>query len=85
MILCKSNIIEDKFVLIFREILKVIYLFKQFTCMYCLQAGITDEDVHSKAKTILIEMGTFFQIQVYIHFIYFEITLFLHLLQKVYV
>ncbi|VDI52208.1 farnesyl diphosphate synthase [Mytilus galloprovincialis] len=26
-------------------------------------AGITDEDVHSKAKTILIEMGTFFQIQ----------------------
>ena len=30
----------------------------------CFQAGIKDEESHANAKTILLKMGEFFQIQV---------------------
>lgn len=36
------------------------------TSPFC-QAGIKGEGLYNKAKTILLEMGTFFQIQVYMH------------------
>ena len=32
--------------------------------IFKFQAGITDEERHRQAKTILLEMGQFFQIQV---------------------
>jgi hypothetical protein len=32
--------------------------------IFKFQAGVTDEERHRQAKTILLEMGQFFQIQV---------------------
>jgi hypothetical protein len=37
----------------------LFYLF-----FFKFQAGITDEERHRQAKTILLEMGQFFQVQV---------------------